>query len=67
MIADAGSSDDHAAKGPISLLARLAGEVSQASSGPGTPVAALLARLLTMPGLMMAMPPAAPAIGRNEC
>jgi hypothetical protein len=65
MTADAGSSDDHVAKGPMTFLAGRAGALSRASSGPGSPVAALTAGLPT-PGAT-AMPPEAPAIGRREC
>ena len=45
MTADAGSSDDHAAKGPISFLAARACTLPRASSGPGSSVAALMAGL----------------------
>jgi hypothetical protein len=67
MTANAGSSDDHAADGPISLLAAQAGAVPEAPSGPGSRAAALIAGLLAMPGPTMAMQPGAPAIGRHGC
>jgi len=43
MTADAGCSDDHAAKVPMSQLTDPAGGVWRAAFGPGLPVAAIVA------------------------